>query len=328
MDKMNILFTKRGEDGMGLIEVVVALALLLLILVPSSILLSSTVNTTIQLSERSAASELATLQLSCMRSQPIPYIATEVMQCVPGIPPYSSSNPQDGSLVPAVASYEVRENVVGIGSVTFVITQSATWSDIYQGSSSSVYKCLDAYVKVQWRQEGSVAYGNWPSTWPYIGTLPSTNWPYVSRSSLGSCEPEAQLVITPTSAQYDDWEGTAYYDASPGNTSPTQVFTLTVEPPQMTGDAYDYVVIGQISISGSTDFRIAGNDCSGLTLYSPATGGPSPTSCTFSVLFSPPASAVPRQSVSASVLISDNAEGSPQRAMLSGYVSPDLFVVK
>jgi hypothetical protein len=56
--------------------------------------------------------------------------------------------------------------------------------------------------------------------------------------------------------------------------------------------------------------------------------GPTPVSCTFSVVFSPPASATPGQNVSANVSIPDNAIGSPQQIpTLSGYVSPDLFVV-
>ena len=317
---------RKSEDGMGLIEVLIAFMLLLIVMVPSAMLLTSTASNTVQLSDRSAASELATLQMSCIRSQPVQSMATEVMQCVHGVPV--------DTYVPSTATYVVSQSVVGVGKIDFYITQNATWSKTSGGSSASYgYKCLSAYVRVQWRQNGSTYPQGWPSTWPYIGTLPTTKWSYVGRSSLGACEPDPQLNISPGSASYDNWNGSAYFDASPGNTSPKQTFTLTVQPPSSTSESYDYVSIGQISISGSSDFQITSDGCSGNTIYSfvgidPTTLGPTPVSCTFSVVFSPPGSATPAQNVSANVSIPDNAIGSPQQIpTLSGYVSPDLFVV-
>ena len=319
---------RKSEDGMGLIEVLIAFMLLLIVMVPSAMLLTSTASNTVQLSDRSAASELATLQMSCIRSQPVQSMATEVMQCVHGVPA--------DTYVPNIATYVVSQSVVGVGKVDFYITQNASWTKTSGGSSTSYgYKCLSAYVRVQWRQNGSTYPQGWPSTWPYIGTLPSTKWSYVGRSSLGACEPDPQLNISPGSASYDNWNGSAYFDASPGNTSPSQTFTLTVQPPSSTSESYDYVSIGHISISGSgsSDFQITSDSCSGNTIYSfvgtrTTTLGPTPVSCTFSVVFSPPASATPGQNVSANVSIPDNAIGSPQQIpTLSGYVSPDLFVV-
>ncbi|MCL4414501.1 MAG: hypothetical protein M1522_07125 [Actinobacteria bacterium] len=287
------------EDGMGLVEVLVAVTLLLMVLVPSAMLLTNTVNLTSELAMRTTGSQLASAQIACVRAQPLASLGSEVSAC--------ANSTQD---VPATATYTKLVGVAGSGQIPYSITQVTSWALTNSGGGTS-YTCLAVKVTVNWPANGSSQ--------------------SLTRSSLGGCEPTPQLNWSPGSLGFPGWNSVLglYFDASPGNTSPTRTVTLSVQPPQVQSESYDYVAIGTIAFAGTaaSDYRIVGDTCSGTTIYSPASNGPTPTGCTVTVGLDPPGNATPGVA-DATLEIPDNASGAPQQIPLEGYVSPDLFVVQ
>lgn len=298
MRRYHCWFTAR-EEGMGLVEVLIAIVLLMVVLVPSAMLLTNTVDLTAQLGMRTTASQLASAQIACVDAQPVAEIESKASGCA------SSSQ-----MVPSTVSYQRTVGVAGSGQITYTVTQATSWQQTTQAGGGTTYTCLALKVSVKWPNRGSTE--------------------SLSRSSMGSCEPTPQLKWSPGSLAFPGWdsETRVYMDASPGNHSLPQTVTLTVQPPQTQSESYDYVAIGNLSVAGSDsqDFTVEADTCSGTTIYSPTTPTISPASCSFSVVFDPPSDATAGD-VSAVIDIPDNAQGAPQTIPVSGYVSPDLFVV-
>jgi len=315
------------EEGLTLIELIVAIALLMIVLVPGAVLLVETAKSSAGLAMKAAANSLASGDLACVEAQPLASLAKDANECV-GSKEY----------VPAVVGEFRMEQVMGRGKIGFLVLQATQWTDVSKGTNN--FKCLEVRVKVYWPFVNKVEMNSISST-NNVDILDSwikahPNSGKISRAYTGRCEYVPQIQFEPASLSFDNWSNGQYLDASPGNHSPVETLTVTVAPPRIPTEQYDWVDIGNISIvGGEGDFGIVSNDCSGEAIYSTVTvvnitvKQPKPTSCTVEIDFSPPTSATPGPpDVSGDLELNDNASGSPQIVPLSGYVSPDLFVVK
>jgi len=316
-----------GKDqGLTLIEIVIAVTLLLIVLVPGAVLLVETAKSSTGLAMRATANSLASGDLACVDSQPLQTLASEANECV-------GSN----AYVPAEAGTFRVVQVVGKGMIGFLVRQATKWVPVEEGSNT--FECLQVKVSVYWpfvsplpqqytQPDAENELASWMKDHPNAGKL--------TRSATGRCEYVPQIEFSPPSIDFLNWSSGQYLDASPGNTSPVVDVTLTVAPPSIPTELYDWVDIGDVVLSGSGagDFSLASDSCQGKVIYSAVTSAstsatqPEPTSCTVGVQFSPPTSASPGSSVDASIQFFDNAASSPQTVQVEGYVSPDLYVVK
>jgi len=295
--------SRSAERAMTLLEVVVAIVVLMTVLVPAAMLLTSTAKVAADQRFQTTASTLATRQLDCVEENPF----WEVNQCAA-----DSSNTPPQSPAP----FELTDS-----GILFKITQDESLSTTATSSFSKTV-CLRVEITVSWTSNGTRN--------------------HLRAASLTHCQPTPTVFWYPTgnpgaiTLDFDAFgtdyftQKTTYLDAAPGQQSPPQEVTLKMEAPQ---DGYSggYVVISNMSIqpsSLSSYFTLSGN-CKGAHLETGVAG--EPDSCTEEVSFDPPTTSQPNQAVSARLVFSDNAEAGGGSSLfsqfmpLSGWVSGDLL---
>jgi Tfp pilus assembly protein PilV len=319
---------RSSVDGFTLLEVIVAIALIIIILLPASFLLTSGARLASEAKLRVAGSNLVSRQIACIQSQPIALIVT-VNECAG-----SSLPPGDSSSSPAIAT-----STTTAGGTVYTLVQETWW----QTNTTTNITCLDATVTASWPNNPGPA-------------------DTISQRALVDCEPSPTItwfegylgssVNTPCFSGYSNpapstnsscqnpgpGQSGAYYDASPGFKSPVVPIIIYFIPPS-SGTTSEYVAISSVSFSGSTsDFSLVSvpssenptgiQACSdGTVLTVPQSTTSTSNQCIFGVQFTPPSNATVATTPGAAIVLDDNAIGSPQNIAFSGYISPDLLTL-
>lgn len=307
----------RSEIGLGLLEVLISLALIMILVLPVISLVVNVGETSVRMDYRDTAANLASKVLACARSQPTSLLG-EVNMCAPGV-----ANPPPP---PAKVSFEQKLRVTGASaSVEYEGELVTSW----ESSDSSIYVCLHAEVDLSWN------------------VLGTTKGHSLRQASMIRCEVLPDIEVQPASLGFTGWVASKglYFDAPPGQVSNEETLTVKVEPPEA-GSGNIYVTLGDLSISGpgAADYEVSPgyanpeNTCSGKTIWLATSKPPGPTSCEIEVMFSPSRGSQPgastEDSTHAELTITGNflAPGSSSpgelQVPLEGYVSPDLMVVK